>query len=527
MRNVPAGLLIHYQQQVQTTAFCVLITLARRQPRVVHISNSNPGIVTCMWPHGWQDGTVCKFVDIEGMTEINFVPVDDEKYFQATVLSPTTFSINQDTTTWTPYKLGTTYGTARRVLGFTDHEKNLVVENVVLQAATGAQESVVSTSGDLSFSKREVESVLTSEQIRPADVAKGIYSGAEVETFEVDYTNLGSGRHVLEYGRIGDVTWGDVRFIAEVHGLLAMLSQQQGPLISVTCRAQLGTRIKAPVFPNAPQDERFGCKVRLNPDQWLPSTAYTPVQNFDAALGSIVKASVYDGRRYECTKEGVSSSVEPVWNTAIGAVTADGTVEWTTKDAFTKRGVITGVVDRRTFSDFERTEPTGWFSMGLFTLLNGLDFGFSNEVRTYSRTQYAIIAVDAPNKFFYVSGDKVAMFPATDVIQVVEHSNADVNGDYTVVAATYEAGPNRTKVQVVEAIESAAVSGKIEGRPGNFILQDKAYRDLEVGNTYEAEVGCDGRKDTCKSTFNNIHNFRGEPHLPGFHKQFLYPDAPG
>jgi hypothetical protein len=54
-------------------------------------------------------------------------------------------------------------------------------------------------------------------------------------------------------------------------------------------------------------------------NNWAATTAY--------ALGDHVYSSVGDG--YECTWAGISGVGEPVWDTGIGATTADGAVIWT------------------------------------------------------------------------------------------------------------------------------------------------------------------------------------------------------
>lgn len=38
---------------------------------------------------------------------------------------------------------------------------------------------------------------------------------------------------------------------------------------------------------------------------------------------------------------------------------------------------------------------------------------------------------------------------------------------------------------------------------------------VQVGDTYQVYRGCDKSFSTCKNAFNNVVNFRGEPHLPG------------
>lgn len=50
--------------------------------------------------------------------------------------------------------------------------------------------------------------------------------------------------------------------------------------------------------------------------------------------------------------------------------------------------------------------------------------------------------------------------------------------------------------------------------------------DIAVGDTFTITAGCDKIHDSdCKTRFDNILNFRGEPHVPGSNVQFSYPDA--
>ncbi len=49
--------------------------------------------------------------------------------------------------------------------------------------------------------------------------------------------------------------------------------------------------------------------------------------------------------------------------------------------------------------------------------------------------------------------------------------------------------------------------------------------DIEVGDTLTIQPGCDKRLATCK-TFNNVLNFRGEPHVPGANAMIATPLQP-
>ena len=46
-------------------------------------------------------------------------------------------------------------------------------------------------------------------------------------------------------------------------------------------------------------------------------------------------------------------------------------------------------------------------------------------------------------------------------------------------------------------------------RAGGLTLHDVQAGDIEVGDTFEIEAGCDKLKATCKDKFANLVNFRG------------------
>lgn len=60
---------------------------------------------------------------------------------------------------------------------------------------------------------------------------------------------------------------------------------------------------------------------------------------------------------------------------------------------------------------------------------------------------------------------------------------------------------------------------------GEFVLFTPAPYAIQVGDTFNAVAGCDKIFDTCKNTFNNVVNFRGEHLLPGRDQVLKYPNA--
>lgn len=54
-----------------------------------------------------------------------------------------------------------------------------------------------------------------------------------------------------------------------------------------------------------------------------------------------------------------------------------------------------------------------------------------------------------------------------------------------------------------------------EYSPGSITLLTPMPYALAVSDTYSVVKGCDKTFATCKGTYNNVLNFRGEPHVPG------------
>lgn len=590
-RVLSGALLAHFQGELSTIAFGCRIVLTKFQPRIVGVTNANPAVVATRWDHGLATGDVVQIVNVEGMTELNL------NFYVVTVIDARSFSINVDSTAFGVYVKGSWYGSARRALGFTSHTDDVVIDNVRYKAASGMDATAAAGNADLALDNLEMQGLIDSDEITVADLETGVYSGAQYETFEFNYEDLTQGRLILRAGTLGELTRKDHVFVAEGLGLVNRLHHNVGQLVSVTCRAELGTRRQEPWYaivgvnlagnrfelandqsrwfsqydhivvlystgnngtyrvasvtvvgggtgtrivvdqtiPDAtadgllmrlPLDERFGCKVRVNPPEWLPATAYQAVAQYDAAVGSVVKPTTYNYRHYKCTTAGTSGAVEPAWNTDIGSTTADGSVVWTAVDALTHESAVSSVVDRRTFKD----NATGlavipvndWFTFGLFTWLSGSNKGRTSEVKSYLLTSYDIVSVNQGLKRFELAGDQTAWFGAGDQLSVIDSTGND--GIYTVASVSYDVPSARTRIIVNEAIPSATADGAISWRPATIVIRDAMPFAIEVGDRYEIEAGCNKIFETCQTKFDNVYNFRGEPWLPGFDKAMLYPD---
>ncbi|MDX1974479.1 MAG: DUF2163 domain-containing protein [Rickettsiales bacterium] len=125
-------------------------------------------------------------------------------------------------------------------MGFTDHDRDLVISGLTYLAASGFTASAIENSSALNVDNLDIEGMLSSGTITEADILAGKYDFAAIEIFQVNYNDLTQGQIKLRRGWLGEVSLQKQQFIAEVRGLRQRLAQTMGELFSVTCRAALG-----------------------------------------------------------------------------------------------------------------------------------------------------------------------------------------------------------------------------------------------------------------------------------------------
>lgn len=125
------------------------------------------------------------------------------------------------------------------VLGFTDHDRDLVFDGTTFEAAAGFTASDIKDAVGLGVGNLEVESALASGRLEEADLAAGLYDDAAVEIFRVNWQDT-SQRVLMRTGTLGEVRRSGTAFTAEVRGLAHYLNQPRGRLFQFTCDADLG-----------------------------------------------------------------------------------------------------------------------------------------------------------------------------------------------------------------------------------------------------------------------------------------------
>jgi uncharacterized phage protein (TIGR02218 family) len=125
------------------------------------------------------------------------------------------------------------------VMGFTDHDRDLVVDGVSCRAGTGFAASEATSRFDLSVDGAEISGALADQSLTDADLAAGRYDAARIETWLVDWSEP-SLKLLTARGTLGEVRREGQAFTAELRGLADQLSQESGRLYTAKCGADLG-----------------------------------------------------------------------------------------------------------------------------------------------------------------------------------------------------------------------------------------------------------------------------------------------
>jgi uncharacterized phage protein (TIGR02218 family) len=125
------------------------------------------------------------------------------------------------------------------VIGFTDHDRDLVFDGVTFRAGTGFAASEATGRFDLSVEGGEIAGALDGDGLDEGDLAAGRYDAAEIETWLVDWSDVAL-RVLTARGRLGEVKREGIAFIAEIRGLADLLAQESGRLYTAKCSADLG-----------------------------------------------------------------------------------------------------------------------------------------------------------------------------------------------------------------------------------------------------------------------------------------------
>ena len=125
------------------------------------------------------------------------------------------------------------------VLGFTDHDVTLRFDGLAFAPAHGLDGGAVPARLGAEVETSEVLGVLTAEAISEDDILLGLYDGATVESWRVNWANV-SQRLLLRRDSIGEIVREDGMFRAELRSAQQGLNATHGRLYQSLCDAELG-----------------------------------------------------------------------------------------------------------------------------------------------------------------------------------------------------------------------------------------------------------------------------------------------
>lgn len=127
-------------------------------------------------------------------------------------------------------------------LGFTTHDRDLLIDGLAYRAAPGMLPSAVSVSDGLDADGVDVKGALTSDAITDADLRAGRWDGARLILFMTDWAKPGEQRLPVMRGLLGEISQTGAAFSAELNGSTAALDAPVVEQTSPTCRASLGDK---------------------------------------------------------------------------------------------------------------------------------------------------------------------------------------------------------------------------------------------------------------------------------------------
>lgn len=123
--------------------------------------------------------------------------------------------------------------------GFTDHDEPLTFGGLTYEARAALAGSDLGQSLGLGVDDQDVSGALTSDRITPRDLIRGLYDGARVRIYDVNWQDVAARRLIGDFV-IGEVERGEVEFRAELRARVARLTAKAGGRYIPECSARVG-----------------------------------------------------------------------------------------------------------------------------------------------------------------------------------------------------------------------------------------------------------------------------------------------
>lgn len=148
------------------------------------------------------------------------------------------------------------------VMGFTDHDEDISFAGALFRAQTGLDAAEAEAASGLSVGSGDVHGALVDGGVEERDIAAGVYDGASVEIWLVDWSNI-ENRVLLDIATIGEIRRSEFSFVAELRSLAHRFDEERGRQFQRNCSADLGDG---------------ACGIDLDAPSWSTGAAVTAIE---------------------------------------------------------------------------------------------------------------------------------------------------------------------------------------------------------------------------------------------------------
>jgi uncharacterized phage protein (TIGR02218 family) len=123
-------------------------------------------------------------------------------------------------------------------LGFTSHDNDVELDGLLYSSRPGMEPTSMVNSVGLDTDSMEISGSLASDAIRIDDLRSGRWDNAALMVFLFDWSNPALGKRILATGSLGEISYAQQGFTAELNGPTAALNRAVVPTTTPTCRAR-------------------------------------------------------------------------------------------------------------------------------------------------------------------------------------------------------------------------------------------------------------------------------------------------
>lgn len=384
-------------------------------------------------------------------------------------------------------------------LGFTDHVKDLYVDGQVFVAASGYTRTAIASNSGLAVDNMDLEGLLAGGGITVEDCRAGVYDYAEVEVSLVNYNDSDMGKLILRRGKLGEVQLKDGIFHTEIRGLVQALARNFMEVVTPDCRYEVGT-------------PPCGVDMTQFTTSGTITTVVTPRRSFVTDLTAM--AGYYTGGELMFTSgKAAGRSMEIKAHGPAVTYIAEIANWGKTNDADYTEAIVGGPVILTTGPSGQVIISAQMTFMALGNIGETMHMKGRWRWRTTGVGPWTNGTEGTSSGTVHDQGD-VGAFNWDQTLTLTP----DTEYEFEFQARRGESGSNYIQFY------GSAILRTDTDPSGDITLFLPMNWDIEVGDTFDIKVGCDGIHTTCKVKFDNLVNFGGFPDLPGMDAIIKTPD---